>query len=151
MTIRIPIGDIPGFRIGHAQDEAGATGCTVILCGDGATAGVDVRGGGPASRDLFDTRLMDCLTPRPAQVQSNFWKLYDVSPMAATTWYYRSSQDTDYIRRYRIKKDLKWKSDSPYGKLDITINLSKPEKDPKAIAARPSGPAPLMGTSRPWG
>jgi len=91
--------------------------------------------GGPASRDLFDTRLMDCLTPRPAQVQSSFWKLYDVSPMAATTWYYHFSQDTDYIRRYRIKKDLKWKSDSPYGRLDITINLSKPEKDPKAIAA----------------
>lgn len=87
------------------------------------------------SRDLFDTRLMDCLTPRPAQVQETFWKKYAESPETATDWYYKFSQDTNYIRRYRIEKDLKWKSESPYGKLDITINLSKPEKDPKAIAA----------------
>lgn len=88
-----------------------------------------------AYRDLFDTRLMNCLTPRPAQVQETFRSKYAVSPKEATDWFYKFSQDNDYIRRYRIKKDQKWKADSPYGEIDITINLSKPEKDPKAIAA----------------
>ena len=86
-------------------------------------------------RDLFDTRLMNCLTPRPAQVQQEFWKRYKISPEAATSYFYKFSQDCDYIRRYRICRDLKWKVDSPYGQIDISINLSKPEKDPKAIAA----------------
>ncbi len=86
-------------------------------------------------RDLFDTKLMNCLLPRPVQVQQEFWENYAVSPETATQFYYKFSQDSDYIRRYRIKKDWKWKVDSPYGEIDITINLSKPEKDPKAIAA----------------
>ncbi|HIW84682.1 MAG TPA: UDP-glucose--hexose-1-phosphate uridylyltransferase [Candidatus Dorea gallistercoris] len=86
-------------------------------------------------RDLFDTRLMNCLLPRPSQVQHTFWEKYAVSPREATDYYYKFSQDSDYIRRYRVKKDLKWTVDSPYGEIDITINLSKPEKDPKAIAA----------------
>lgn len=86
-------------------------------------------------RDLFDTKLMNCLVPRPAQVQEKFWELYKESPEAATSYYYELSQNTDYIRRYRVKKDMKWKVDSEYGEIDITINLSKPEKDPKAIAA----------------
>ncbi len=86
-------------------------------------------------RDLFDTKMMNCLMPRPAQVQETFWKKYEESPEAATDYYYKLSQDSDYIRRYRVKKDLKWTVDSPYGEIDITINLSKPEKDPKAIAA----------------
>ena len=86
-------------------------------------------------RDLFDTKLMNCLLPRPAQVQAAFWKKYAISPEKATDYYYKFSQDSDYIRRYRVAKDLKWKVDSPYGEIDITINLSKPEKDPKAIAA----------------
>ena len=73
--------------------------------------------------------------PRPAQVQETFWKKYEESPEAATDYYYKLSQDSDYIRRYRVKKDWKWTVDSPYGEIDITINLSKPEKDPKAIAA----------------
>ena len=88
-----------------------------------------------AYRDLFDTKLMNCLAPRPAQVQETFRRKYDENPEEATDWFYQFSQNTDYIRRYRIKKDQKWKIDSPYGELDITINLSKPEKDPKAIAA----------------
>ena len=87
------------------------------------------------SRDLFDTRLMNCLTPRPAQVQQVFWEKYRESPEAATDWYYTFSQDTDYIRRYRLRRDRKWKYDCEYGSIDLTINLSKPEKDPKAIAA----------------
>ena len=86
-------------------------------------------------RDLFDTKLMNCLLPRPAQVQKTFWEEYERSPEAATEFFYRFSQDSDYIRRYRVKKDMKWKVDSPCGEIDITINLSKPEKDPKAIAA----------------
>ena len=86
-------------------------------------------------RDLFDTKLMNCLMPRPAQVQAEFAKRYEVSPEEATDYFYKLSQDSDYIRRYRVKKDRKWKVDSPYGEIDITINLSKPEKDPKAIAA----------------
>ena len=87
------------------------------------------------SRDLFDTKLMNALLPRPAQVQQTFREQYKISPEAATAYYYKFSQDSDYIRRYRIKKDQKWTVDTAYGTLDITINLSKPEKDPKAIAA----------------
>ena len=86
-------------------------------------------------RDLFDTKMMNCLLPRPAQVQKTFFEKYAVSPEAATEYYYKLSCDSDYIRRYRIKKDMKWTVDTEYGTLDITINLSKPEKDPKAIAA----------------
>ena len=86
-------------------------------------------------RDLLDTKLMNCLMPRPSQIQTDFWKKYETSPETATDYYYKLSQDSDYIRRYRIRKDRKWTVDTEYGTLDITINLSKPEKDPKAIAA----------------
>ncbi|MGN0728923.1 UDP-glucose--hexose-1-phosphate uridylyltransferase [Treponema sp.] len=87
-------------------------------------------------RDLFDTKIMGCLVPRPSEVRRTFWNLYkNSSCRKATDWYYKFSQDTDYIRRYRVCKDLKWKSATEYGDIDITINLSKPEKDPKAIAA----------------
>ena len=87
-------------------------------------------------RDLFDTKVMGLLMPRPSQVIRRFRELYEnESPKAATDYYYRLSQDSDYIRRYRIAKDMKWTAPTKYGELDITINLSKPEKDPKAIAA----------------
>ncbi len=92
-------------------------------------------------RDLFDTELMGRLTPRPAQVIGKFLALYQQDPKAATDWYYKLSQDTNYIRRNRIAKDVKWKAPTEYGELDITINLSKPEKDPKAIAAAKNLPA----------
>ena len=88
-----------------------------------------------AYRDLFDTKLMACLTPRPSEVIARFKADYAVSPVTATDNYYKLSRNTDYIRRYRIAKDIKWKTETEYGELDITINLSKPEKDPKAIAA----------------
>lgn len=88
-----------------------------------------------AYRDLFDTKLMACLTPRPSEVIAKFKSDYAVSPVTATDNYYKLSRDSDYIRRYRIAKDIKWKTETEYGELDITINLSKPEKDPKAIAA----------------
>ena len=94
-------------------------------------------------RDLFDTKLMGALTPRPSEVIAQFLENYCESPKAATDYYYKLSGDSDYIRRYRIKKDLKWQVETEYGMLDITVNLSKPEKDPKAIAAakkaKPSG------------
>ncbi len=86
-------------------------------------------------RDLLDARLMNCLLPRPSQVIARFRELYQESPKKASDYFYQFSQDTDYIRRYRICKDMKWVVESPYGEIDITINLSKPEKDPKAIAA----------------
>ncbi len=87
-------------------------------------------------RDLFDTKIMGCLVARPSEVRGRFWELYRrESPRAATDYYYKLSCDSDYIRRYRIKKDMKWTADTEFGTLDITVNLSKPEKDPKAIAA----------------
>ena len=93
------------------------------------------------SRDLFDTKLMSALVPRPSEVIDTFYELYDeLSPEAATDYYYKLSRDTDYIRRYRIVKDMKWKTSTDYGDLDITVNLSKPEKDPKAIAAAKNAP-----------
>ena len=92
-------------------------------------------------RDLFDTELMGRLTPRPAQVVGTFEALRKEEPRKATDWYYKLSQDTNYIRRDRIAKDIQWKAPTVYGELDITINLSKPEKDPKAIAAAKNLPA----------
>ena len=86
-------------------------------------------------RDLFDTKIMSLLVPRPSEVISKFNELYKKDKKAATDYFYTLSCDSKYIRRYRIKKDLKWTTDTEYGTLDITINLSKPEKDPKAIAA----------------
>ena len=87
-------------------------------------------------RDLFDTKIMSMLMPRPSEVIRRFHELYEQeSPEAATDYYYKLSKDSDYIRRYRVCKDMKWIAPTKYGDLDITINLSKPEKDPKAIAA----------------
>ena len=103
--------------------------CEKGLCEDNVVA-----------RDLFDTKLMGALTPMPREVIAIFNTLYEKSPEAATDWYYKFSCDTDYIRRYRIAKDMRWKYASDYGEIDITINLSKPEKDPKAIAAAKNAP-----------
>ena len=86
-------------------------------------------------RDLFDTKLMGELTDRPSNIIKKFNEKLAESPEAATNFYYEFSKNTDYIRRYRISKDMKWIAPTEYGDLDITINLSKPEKDPKAIAA----------------
>lgn len=100
------------------------------VCEDNATA-----------REMFDTGLMGCLTPRPSEVQWIFQDIYHrLGAEAATQWYYLFSQDTNYIRRDRIAKDVKWVTSTVYGDMDITINLSKPEKDPKAIAAAKNAP-----------
>ena len=86
-------------------------------------------------RDLFDTKLMGILTPRPSEVIRTFSSYYAISPKLATDYFYNLCRASDYIRTYRVAKDLKWKYEGKYGELDITVNLSKPEKDPKAIAA----------------
>ena len=91
-------------------------------------------------RDLFDTKLMGAMMPRPSEVTDRFNELYKDSPKSATDYFYKLSCDSDYIRRYRVEKDIKWVTDTEYGGLDITINLSKPEKDPKAIAAAKNAP-----------
>ena len=86
-------------------------------------------------RDLFDTKIMNCFLPRPDSVNAEFAARLKKSPKEATDWFYQFSKDSNYIRDYRVKKDLRWQVTTVYGDLDITINLSKPEKDPKAIAA----------------
>ena len=103
--------------------------CEKGLCEDNITA-----------RDIFDTRIMGALTPMPREIVKTFWEKYRADPVEATDWYYKLSCDTDYIRRYRIAKDMRWKYGSDYGEIDITINLSKPEKDPRAIAAAKNAP-----------
>jgi len=112
---------ILGEMLGYAVEKG--------LCQDNITA-----------RDLFDTRIMGALTPMPREVIHTFREKYAEDPVKATDWYYKFCCDTDYIRRYRIAKDMRWKYQSEYGLLDITINLSKPEKDPKAIAAAKNAP-----------
>ena len=109
------------------------------LLDDAASRGV-IDGESITQRDILDTALMAVLTPRPSQVIRTFEEKYAASPEQATDWYYRFSQDTNYIRTDRIAKDLHWTTDTEYGALDITINLSKPEKDPKAIALAKSMP-----------
>ena len=106
--------------LGGILDDAVSRG----LCSDSTTG-----------RNLLDTLLMGLMTPPPREVRRRFELLRLQDPQAATDWFYRFSQDTDYIRRYRIQKDIRWLVSTEYGKLDLTINLSKPEKDPKAIAA----------------
>ncbi len=128
-----PSPDFTAFDIGPAAETSDLEAILKELIDDAVSRGVCEDG--TAGRDLFDTRLMNCLTPRPSQVISHFRKLYRESPEAATTYFYKLSRDSDYIRTYRVKKDLKWVTKTKYGDLDITINLSKPEKDPKAIAA----------------
>ncbi|MGM9585864.1 MAG: UDP-glucose--hexose-1-phosphate uridylyltransferase [Candidatus Limivicinus sp.] len=108
------------------------------LCDDACRRGI--LEDNSVARDLFDTKLMGALTPFPHEVRRKFFDLYSQSPERATDWYYQFSQDTNYIRRDRIKKDQKWTYDCEYGSLDITINLSKPEKDPRAIAAAKNAP-----------
>ena len=104
------------------------------LCDEAAKDGL-LENNSVVYRDLFDTKLMGALTPFPSTVIKKFYSLYEESPEKATDYYYALSKATNYIRDYRVKKDMKWKTESEYGEIDITVNLSKPEKDPKAIAA----------------
>ncbi len=115
------------------QPDAALPQILDTLVEDAARRGL-IDGESITQRDLLDTGLMGVLTPRPAQVIREFEQRYQRAPQEATDWYYRFSQDTNYIRTDRIAKDLYWQTGTEYGPLDITINLSKPEKDPKAIA-----------------
>ena len=125
--------------LGEAEKEMALHEILEALTQDAVNRGVCADNG--TARDLFDTRLMGCLTPWPSAVQEKFARLYrEQGAEAATDWYYTFSQDTNYIRRDRIAKDMKWVTPTAYGDLDITINLSKPEKDPKAIAAAKNAP-----------
>ena len=124
---------LDSFDEAAAPAEASLADILQVLTGDAVARGVCPDN--QVARDLFDTKLMGVLTPRPHEVRTCFHTLYQISPQKATDWFYRFSQDTNYIRRDRIARDRKWQYQSPYGALDITINLSKPEKDPRAIAA----------------
>ena len=116
----VEVGELEGI-LAHLLDFAASKG---LFSDDGVVY-----------RDLFDTKIMSCLVPRPSYVEAEFLRKFKKSAKEATDWFYRFSQDTDYIRRYRICRDVKWKTKTEYGDIDMTINLSKPEKDPKAIAA----------------
>jgi len=117
----------------HFDDGSELASILKVLLDDAVSRGI--IDSGITSRDLFDTKIMGCLTPRPSEVVRIMAAKYRKSPRLATDYFYKLSQDVDYIRRYRIVKDRKWIAPTRYGDLDITINLSKPEKDPKAIAA----------------
>ena len=130
------------------QLDAAEAGGDVPMPGEGApmpaavldllTENAAARGiieNGSTARDLFDTKLMGVLTPAPHEVRAKFRELYRESPVKATDWFYEFSQDTNYIRRDRMAKDEKWLYEGKYGTLEVTINLAKPEKDPRAIAA----------------
>lgn len=121
---------VPSRKLHEILEELTEDAVRRGVCEDNGTA-----------RELFDTKLMGCLTPRPSEVQWMFADRYDrLGAEAATQWYYQFSQDTNYIRRNAIAKDVKWVTSTSCGDLDITINLSKPEKDPKAIAAAKNAP-----------
>ena len=134
---------LAALELDAAGGEGTAEGLTLAEILSALTDDAVRRGvidGGITARDLFDTKLMGALTPFPHEVRRRFAELYAESPEAATGWYYAFSQDTNYIRRDRIARDLRWKYAGKYGELDITVNLSKPEKDPRAIAAAKLAP-----------
>ena len=134
-TLRVD--QLPEIEVG---EDARLCEVLEVLCDDAFARGL-IPENTVTYRDLFDTEIMGRLTPRPAQVIERFTALREVSPEKATDWYYRFCQNTNYIRRDRIEKDVRWKTATEYGELDITINLSKPEKDPLAIAAARNLPA----------
>ena len=118
----------------EAVEDAPLEAILAELCDFAAENGL-LENNSVVYRDLFDTKLMGILTPRPSEVISKFKALYAEDPKLATDYFYALCRNSDYIRTYRVAKDLKWTYDGKYGELDITVNLSKPEKDPKAIAA----------------
>ena len=124
---------LDGFEDCEATEDAELENLLKTILDDAEKRGV--IGSGQTERDLLDTKIMGTMVPFPRDVINKFWIKYMQSPREATDWYYEFSQDTDYIRRYRIKKDMKWQTETEYGNIDITINLSKPEKDPRDIAA----------------
>ncbi len=142
---------VPAAAVAVAREAEPRPALEDVLAGllDNAVAR-GVCDAGITSRDLLDTRLMGCLTPRPSEVTRTFRERYEESPRAATDWLYRLALDSDYIRSYRIARDRRWVTRTRYGDLDITINLSKPEKDPKAIAAALERQAAGGGGAEPY-
>jgi UDPglucose--hexose-1-phosphate uridylyltransferase len=125
--------NLTSYEDGEA-DEAPLEEILGSICDYAAANGL-IEENSVVYRDLFDTKIMGILTPRPSEVIARFHQLYQESPEKATDYFYAISRNSDYIRTYRVARDLKWAAPSEYGDIDITINLSKPEKDPKAIAA----------------
>lgn len=122
-------------KVQMINEEVPLVGILAELIADAGTRGVlDISS--VTECDLFDTKLMACLTPKPSEVYRAFGARYQQSPRKATDWYYSFSQDTNYIRVDRMRKDIRWVSQTQFGEMVMTINLSKPEKDPKAIAAQ---------------
>lgn len=111
-----------------------------VLCDDAYARGI-LKENSTFYRDLFDTELMGRITPRPAQIIAKFESLRAKSVAEATKWFYLFNQATNYLRKDRIATGKHWKTMTDYGELDITINPSKPEKDPLVIAAARNIPA----------
>lgn len=124
---------LDGFEYDESAGEPALEEILACLLDDACERGVCENS--VVYRDLLDTEIMGALTPRPSYVIEKFRENYAVSPEKATDFYYNFSRKTDYIREYRIRNDMKWVTPTEYGDIDVTINLSKPEKDPKAIAA----------------
>ncbi|PKM63357.1 MAG: galactose-1-phosphate uridylyltransferase [Firmicutes bacterium HGW-Firmicutes-21] len=110
-----------------------------IMCGYAVDTKL-ISDNGTVTRDLFDTAVMGILTPRPSEVAAQFYSLWKSAPQSATDYFYKLCKDTNYIRTTRVSKDKKWVTPTEYGELDITINLSKPEKDPRQIEAEKKAP-----------
>ena len=126
--------ELTGYDDENVEEDIPLNKSLSTLCEDALERGV-ISERGVVYFDLFDTKLMGALMPRPSEVNSKFYSIYSESPEKATDYFYSLAIDSNYIRKDRIERDLKWKVDSEYGMIDITVNLSKPEKDPKAIAA----------------
>ncbi|MBR6702050.1 MAG: UDP-glucose--hexose-1-phosphate uridylyltransferase, partial [Clostridia bacterium] len=124
---------LDGFEYDESAGEPALEEILACLLDDACERGICENS--VVFRDLLDTKIMGALTPRPSYVIDKFRENYAVSPEKATDFYYNFSRKTDYIREYRIRNDMKWVTPTEYGDIDVTINLSKPEKDPKAIAA----------------
>ncbi len=121
-------GEVPKITTPEELEEV------LSACCDHAVENGIIKQDSVVTRDLFDTKLMNELLPRPHEVVKRFWEEYEKSAEAATEYYFHFAKASDYIRTYRVKRDLKWKASTEFGEMDITINLSKPEKDPKMIA-----------------
>ena len=115
-------------------DETLETATPILECILDYAAEKGLIEGTTDERDLFDTRIMDCVMPRPSEVVRAFRAYYEESPREATDYYYALSIASNYIRKARIDKNIAWKTATEFGDLDVTINLSKPEKDPRDIA-----------------
>lgn len=132
--------DAPGDERPHGPLPETATSILKPLVDDAVARGL--VGDTQTERELYDTRLMGALLPRPSEIRRRFFALRDTEGVqAATDWFYELCRAGNYIRVDQIARNIAWQHESPYGELTITINLSKPEKDPKEIAKLKNAPA----------